>query len=46
VLRASEIGGFSDWQVIKRFALFGSPPSQVNIKDFTVEQGKQYQYAL
>lgn len=46
VLRASEIGGFSDWQVIKRFALFGSPPSQVSIKDFTVEQGKQYQYAL
>ena len=46
VLRASEIGDYNDWQIIKRFALFGSPPSAVDIKDFTVEQGKQYRYAL
>lgn len=46
ILRSSELGNFVDWQVIKRFALFGSPPSQIDIKDFTVEQGKSYQYAL
>ena len=46
ILRATELAGFADWQVIHRFVLFGSPPSQVDIKDFTIEQGKKYQYAL
>ena len=46
ILRASELGNFTDWQVIKKFALFGSPPSKVDIKDFTIEQGKSYKYAL
>lgn len=46
ILRASEIGQYADWQIIHRFVMFGSPPSLLDIKDFTVEQGKKYKYAL
>ncbi len=46
IMRASEIGQYKDWQVIHRFVLYGSQPSFLDIKDFTVEQGKKYKYAL
>lgn len=46
ILRSSEIGQYADWQIIHRFVMFGSQPSALNIKDFTVEQGKKYKYAL
>lgn len=46
ILRASELSDYTDWQIIHRFAMFGSPPSLLDIKDFTVEQGKVYKYAL
>lgn len=46
ILRSSELGQYADWQIIHRFVMFGSPPSALDIKDFTVEQGKKYKYAL
>lgn len=46
ILRSSELGQYADWQIIHRFVLFGSQPSALDIKDFTVEQGKKYKYAL
>ena len=46
ILRASEIGQYKDWQIIHKFVLYGSQPSLLDIKDFTVEQGKKYKYAL
>ena len=46
ILRSSELGQYSDWQIIHRFVMFGSQPSALDIKDFTVEQGKKYKYAL
>lgn len=46
ILRASEMGQYKDWQIIHKFALLGSPPSTIDFKDFTVEQGKTYKYAL
>lgn len=46
ILRSSELGQYADWQIIHRFVMFGSQPSALDIKDFTVEQGKKYKYAL
>jgi hypothetical protein len=46
VLRASELADYKDWETIHRFVLFGSKPSELDIKDYTVEQGKKYKYAL
>ena len=46
IMRASEIGEYLDWVVIKDFQLKKIVPSVVKFKDFTVEQGKRYKYAI
>lgn len=46
IMRASEIGEYLDWVVIKDFQLKKIAPSVVKFKDFTVEQGKRYKYAI
>lgn len=46
IMRASEIGQYLDWVVIKDFQLKKIAPSVVKFKDFTVEQGKRYKYAI
>lgn len=46
IMRASEIGQYLDWVVIKDFQLKKIVPSVVKFKDFTVEQGKRYKYAI
>lgn len=44
--RSSEDSNFTKWDEISRFKLIAQFPTRELWKDFTVEQGKQYQYAI
>lgn len=44
--RASEDTNFSVWNEISRFKLAGQTPSRNLWRDYTIEQGKRYRYAL
>lgn len=46
VLRASEKYDFQDWKEIFDFNLINQPPSIKTWKDYTVEQGVTYKYAI
>lgn len=46
VLRASNKDNYKTWHEILKFALYGQKPSSWIWKDFTVEQGVSYKYAL
>lgn len=42
--RSSEKDGH--WEELHRFSLYGEEPSRLLFKDFTIEQGVHYQYAI
>lgn len=44
--RGSDKDNFNNWEIVYRFQLNGDLPSSWQWKDFTVEQGCQYKYAL
>lgn len=44
--RACEDTGYAVWEEVSRFKLAGQIPSRQLWRDFTVEQGKHYQYSL
>lgn len=44
--RASEDTGFSTWEEISRFKLAAQKPTRDLWRDYTIEQGKTYRYAL
>ncbi len=44
--RASEDSNYMDWETISEFNLFAQRPSTLEWKDFTIEQGKNYKYAI
>lgn len=44
--RASEDESFENWETIVEFNLFSQKPSTQTWKDFTIEQGKKYQYSI
>lgn len=44
--RSSEDSNFTEWDEISRFKLAAQAPSRQLWRDFTVEQGKKYQYSL
>lgn len=46
IVRASEEDGYTTWDEILRFALYGQQPSRWMWNDFTVKQGVTYKYAL
>lgn len=46
ILRSSEDEGFTNWSEVFRFNLNSELPSRWLWRDFTVEQGKTYLYAL
>ena len=46
IVRASEKDNYQTWNEVLRFNLYGQQPSRSLWKDFTVEQGINYQYAL
>jgi hypothetical protein len=46
LLRASSEDNYSSWNPILKFKLTGEAPSRVLYKDFTVEHGFSYQYAI
>lgn len=46
ILRASNKDNFKTWNEILKFTLYGQKPSTWLWKDFTVEQGVIYRYAL
>lgn len=46
IMRASEKDGYKTWNEVLKFELYGQKPSKWIWKDFTVEQGVTYKYAL
>lgn len=46
ITRSDEKNKYQTWNEIMRFSLHGQQPSRTLWKDFTVEQGVHYQYAL
>ena len=44
--RASDEDNYSTWMNIERFRLEEQPPSSHQVKDFTIEHGRKYIYAL
>lgn len=46
IVRAEDTDNYGDWKMIKKFAMFGEPFSNHFYRDFTIEQGKTYKYAL
>jgi hypothetical protein len=46
LLRASSEDDFNTWNTILKFKLVGETPSRELYKDFTVEHGFSYQYAV
>lgn len=46
ITRSSSDSNFTVWHDIMRFQLHGQLPSRKLLTDFTIEQGKEYQYAL
>lgn len=46
LLRASSEDDYSSWNPILKFKLVGESPSRILYKDFTVEHGFSYQYAI
>ena len=44
--RASDEDNYSTWMNIERFRLEEQPPSSYQVKDFTIEHGRKYIYAL
>lgn len=46
LLRASSEDNYSSWNPILKFKLTGEAPSRILYKDFTVEHGFSYQYAI
>lgn len=46
IVRASSIDNFSSWDEVLKFSLYGQQPSRALWKDFTVQQGITYKYAL
>lgn len=46
IVRASSKDNFTTWDEILRFSLYGQKPSTWTWKDFTVEQGVSYKYAI
>ena len=46
ILRASDDEGFANWSEVLRFNLSSVVPSRWLWRDFTIEQGRTYRYAL
>ena len=46
IIRASEKTDFAVWDVIARFGLYKQKPSTYSFKDFVIEQGVTYTYAI
>lgn len=46
IVRSSSVDNFQSWHEILRFTLHGQQPSYWSWKDFTVQQGVIYKYAL
>lgn len=46
VVRASSLDNFTTWDEVMKFSLYGQQPSRDLWKDFTVQQGVTYRYAL
>ena len=46
ITRASEDDGFTTWNEISRFKLQAQNPSRWLWRDYTIEQGKRYRYAI
>ena len=46
ILKASEKYGFSDWKETYNFILINQAPSIISWKDYMVEQGTTYKYAI
>ena len=46
IVRSSSLDEFSTWDEVLKFSLYGQQPSRSLWKDFTVQQGVTYKYAL
>lgn len=46
VTRACEDDNYSTWSEISRFRLDNEKPSSVSLRDFTIQQGYKYKYAI
>lgn len=44
--RASEDSTFSNWEELYRFKLYDEIPKGILFRDYTIEQGKKYQYSI
>lgn len=44
--RSSSDSNFTSWDALYRFSLMGQSPTRQLFQDFTIEQGKTYQYSL
>lgn len=46
ILRADDEDDFANWQIIYNFKLNQENPNRSVFKDFTIQQGKKYKYAI
>ena len=46
ITRSSSKDGFATWQEVVRFVLDTGYPSDYSFRDFTIEQGESYRYAI
>lgn len=46
IVRSSSLDNFTTWDEVLKFSLYGQQPSRSLWKDFTVQQGITYKYAL
>lgn len=46
ITRASSLDNFTEWTEINRFALMSKKPSSYSFKDFTIQHGATYKYAI
>jgi hypothetical protein len=46
ISRSSEDSLYKSWDELVRFSMFNEKPSHFKWKDFTIEQGKKYRYAI
>ena len=44
--RATQQGGYSDWEKLSTFKIISQYPTRTLWRDFTAEQGKRYKYSL
>lgn len=44
--RATQLGGYLDWEKLSTFKIISQYPSRTLWRDFTAEQGKRYKYSL